>query len=75
LGWDAVKEVAAGAVAYQRRYPGISFKRMALTNQSFNLAAQEQAKVLGVELWGKQQLLECMTRHPVQYGEWLAALA
>ncbi len=75
LGWDAVKEVAAGAVAYQRRYPGISFKRMALTNQSFNLAAQEQAKLLGVKLWGKQQLLECMTRHPVQYGEWLAALA
>lgn len=75
LGWDAVKEVAAGAVAYQRRYPGISFKRMALTNQSFNLAAQEQAKLLGVELWGKQQLLECMTQYPVQYGEWLAALA
>lgn len=75
LGWDAVKEVASGAAAYQLRYPGISFKRMALTNQSFNLAAQEQAKLLGVELWGRQQLLECMTQYPVQYGEWLAALA
>ncbi len=75
LGWDAVKEVAAGAAAYQQRYPGVSFKRMALTNQSFNLAAQEQAKLLEVELWDKQQLLECMTQYPVQYREWVAALA
>lgn len=75
LGWDAVKEVASGAAAYQQRYPGVSFKRMALTNQSFNLAAQEQAKLLEVELWGKQQLLWCMTQYPVQYCEWLAALA
>jgi Holliday junction resolvase len=75
LGWDAVKEVASGATAYQQRYPGVSFKRMALTNQSFNLAAQEQAKLLEVELWGKQQLLGCMTQYPVQYCEWLAALA
>ncbi len=75
LGWDAVKEVAAGAAAYQQRYPGVSFKRMALTNQSFNVAAQEQAKLLEVELWGKQQLLGCMTQYPVQYCEWLAALA
>jgi HJR/Mrr/RecB family endonuclease len=48
---------------------------MALTNQSFNLAAQEQAKLLEVELWDKQQLLECMTQYPVQYREWVAALA
>lgn len=75
LGWDAVKEVAAGAAAYELRYPGIGFKRMALTNQCFNHPAQEQAKLLGVELWGKQQLLKCMTQYPVQYGEWLAALA
>lgn len=74
LGWDAVKEVSAGAPAYQLRYPGINFRRVAVTNQTFNIAAQEQAKLLGVELWGRQQLLTCMNQYPVQYGEWLAAL-
>jgi hypothetical protein len=75
LGWDAVKEVSAGAAAYQQRYPGIVFNRMALTNQSFNATAQRQGELLGVELWSKEDVLQCMNQFPVHYREWLGALA
>jgi superfamily II DNA or RNA helicase len=50
LGWDAVKEIAAGSPAYQARYPSIRFERVAMCNKKFNSTAREQASILGVRL-------------------------
>ena len=35
VGWDAIKEVTAGAARYQTRFSGTRFKRVAVTNQRF----------------------------------------
>ena len=50
LGWDAVKEIAAGGPAYQAKYSRIRFERAAICNKRFNSAAKEQANTLGVRL-------------------------
>jgi SNF2-related domain/Restriction endonuclease/Helicase conserved C-terminal domain len=50
LGWDAVKEIAAGSPAYQAKYSRIRFERVAICNKRFNSTAKEQANILGVRL-------------------------
>jgi SNF2 family DNA or RNA helicase len=56
LGWEAIKDVVAGAAAYSARHPGVSFKRIACTNQRFNKIAWLQAKVNHVELVDRDDL-------------------
>jgi hypothetical protein len=60
LGWDAVKEVAAGSPAYQARHPGVIFQKAAITNQRFNSTATQQANTLGVRLIDRTELIELL---------------
>lgn len=44
LGWEAVKDVVAGKKGYEKKYPGIHFSLLAVTNRRFNETAREQAE-------------------------------
>ena len=57
LGWDAVKEVAAGSQAYQMRYTSVRFQKVAITNKSFNQTAKEQALNLSVRLIEREEII------------------
>jgi HJR/Mrr/RecB family endonuclease len=69
VGWDAVKEVTAGAAKYQVRFPGVLFRRVAVTNQHFNSVAREQAEVNRVTLVERNDLGGLLQRHPVNNYE------
>lgn len=69
LGWEAVKDVAAGVVAYAQRHPGVVFSMVAATNQRFNGTARQQAKTLHVELVDGDDLAVLLAKHPVKRGE------
>ncbi len=65
LGWDAVKEVVAGAAAYGVKHAGVDFAKIAVTNQYFNGAAKEQAYLNGVDLIDCTGLAEMLVKYPV----------
>lgn len=69
LGWDAVKEVAAGSPAYQARHPGVIFERVAITNQRFNSTAINQANTLGVKLIGREELINLLNEAKIKQSE------
>ncbi|MCW5260461.1 helicase SNF2 [Verminephrobacter eiseniae] len=69
LGWEGIKDVYAGAVAYERLYPGITFSRLAVTNRRFNPSAKSKAECMKVTLIEGEQLAEMLARHPVKRGE------
>lgn len=76
LGWEAVKDVVAGAAAYRERYPGVRFTLAAATNRRFNGTARGQAVINGVELIDGDGLAELMQEKPVRRSElaaWLFA--
>ncbi|MGI9213276.1 MAG: hypothetical protein ACR2HF_12470, partial [Methylococcaceae bacterium] len=50
IGWDAIKEVVAGAAAYEQQFPDIRFNKVAVTNQFFNDNSIRQAEHNGVSL-------------------------
>lgn len=63
LGWDAVKEIVSGERLYAVQFPGVRFKKLALTNREFNGNARSHAEVLGVELIGRQQLASLLREY------------
>jgi hypothetical protein len=65
LGWDAVKDVSAGAAAYEIKHAGVKFKKLAITNQYFNGAAKTQAQLNGVYLVDCDDLAEILFNHHV----------
>lgn len=69
MGWEAVKDVAAGAAAYAARYPGVCFELVAVTNRKFNQSARQQASLLNVRLIEGEDLARLLARHPTQRGE------
>lgn len=69
LGWEAVKDVVAGAAGYAVRYPGVKFSLMAVTNQRFNGTARAQAAINHVELIDVDGLAERLSETPVKTGE------
>lgn len=69
VGWDAVKEVTAGAARYQARFRGTKFRRLAVTNQGFTRAAVMQAEANQVELVTRSRLEEVMGSYPVSNHE------
>ncbi|MEJ8848588.1 SNF2-related protein [Variovorax rhizosphaerae] len=69
LGWEAVKDVAAGAAAYKTRFPGVDFSMIAVTNRRFNGTARQQAQALNVELMEGDDLEALLARHPMKQGE------
>ncbi|MBZ4194792.1 MAG: restriction endonuclease, partial [Candidatus Contendobacter sp.] len=66
LGWDAIKDVVAGAATYQRRHPDVCFKKVCITNQFFNNTAQRHAENNGVELYDQHQLAQLLQDYPVR---------
>jgi Holliday junction resolvase len=69
LGWDAVKEVVGGEAFYCQQYPGIAFKKIALTNQFFNDTAKEQAQINEVELLEQAWLEQSLGGHVIMMSE------
>lgn len=65
LGWEAVNEVVAGEAFYRRRHPGVTFKKVGLTNQFFNSGAHEKASLNAVELLDQSHLAQMLAEHRV----------
>jgi SNF2-related domain/Restriction endonuclease/Helicase conserved C-terminal domain len=65
LGWEAVNEVVAGEAFYRRRHPGVTFKKVGLTNQFFNSGAHEKASLNAVELLDQSHLTQLLVEHRV----------
>lgn len=74
IGWDAVKEVSAGAAKYQARFAGTRLRKVAVTNQFFTKGAVSQAEVNHVELVTRTSLAEMLGAHPVTNYEFDDAL-
>jgi SNF2 family DNA or RNA helicase len=74
VGWDAIKEVVAGAARYQARFKGTRFRRLAVTNQQFTRGAIEQAEANRVSLVIRPRLEEVLGAHPVSNHEFDEAL-
>ena len=66
LGWDAIKEVVAGAATYQRRHPEVTFKKICVTNQFFNKNAQRHAENNNVALYDQHGLAQLLKNCPVR---------
>ena len=56
LGWDAVREVLGGKEFYRRKFPGVEFTMVALTNQLFNENAREHAGLNDIQLIERPEL-------------------
>ncbi|WP_332747669.1 SNF2-related protein [Hydrogenophaga sp.] len=69
VGWDAIKEVTAGAARYQRQFAGTRFRKVAVTNQRFNRGAREQAEANAVRLFERLDLEDLLGRHPLHNHE------
>ena len=69
LGWDAVKEVTAGAARYQARFSETRFKKVAVTNQGFTSGALIQAEANNVQLVTRSHLEALLGQHPLTNHE------
>jgi hypothetical protein len=69
VGWDAVKEVTAGAAAYQLKYSGTKFRKVAVTNRQFTSGAVDHAALNHVNLVQRSQVEDLLGRHPVSNHE------
>jgi hypothetical protein len=69
LGWEAVKDVTAGTAGYAARHSGVSFKRVAVTNQRFNGTASAQANLNHVELVDREDLIKMLIKKPIKRRE------
>lgn len=69
LGWEAVKDVVAGAAGYAVRFPEVRFSLVAVTNRHFNRMAKAQAALNHVELIDFDGLVEMLREKPVKRGE------
>ncbi len=65
IGWDAIKEAAAGAAKYQANFAGTKFKKLAVTNQNFTSGAVEQAAANQVHLVTRTSLENLLGSHPI----------
>ena len=74
VGWDAIKEVTAGAARYQARFSGTRFRRLAVSNQNFTSGAAAQAEANHVELVARARLEELLGQHPTTNQEFDDAL-
>jgi hypothetical protein len=65
LGWDAVRDVVAGAAAYEKTYPDVVFRKVCVTNQFFNDSAKQQARLNQVDLVDQDDLADLVNRYQV----------
>lgn len=66
LGWEAIKDVVAGAATYEKRHLDVRFNKVCITNQFFNATAQRHAENNHVELYDQSRLAQLLTDHPVR---------
>ena len=66
LGWEAIKDVVAGAPAYEKQFSEVKFRKVAVTNQHFNSKAIEQASHNNVHLIDNQQISEWIRQYPIE---------
>ena len=66
LGWEAVKDVMAGAAGYAARHHGVTFRKVAATNQFFNAAAHNQAHLNHIDLVDRKRLVNMLSEKPVK---------
>jgi hypothetical protein len=69
LGWEAVKDVVAGAAAYSARHPEVTFSLIAATNKRFNGTARLQAAFNNVALYEGDELASMLSQTPVTRNE------
>jgi len=69
IGWDAVKEIAAGSPAYQVRYPMLRFQKMAITNRYFNQTAREQSTNLSIRLIERDNIITMLESIKIPINE------
>lgn len=74
IGWDAIKEVTAGAARYQTRYTGTRMTKVAVTNQRFTSGALIQAEANQVRLVMRGDLENLLGAYPTTDHELTAAL-
>jgi len=74
MGWEAIKDVVAGEAAYHTKHPALSFKKVAVTNQTFNGTAKQQATHNEVKLLERTDLLEMLRNNPIPLAELSAAI-
>ncbi|WP_228536350.1 restriction endonuclease [Noviherbaspirillum malthae] len=74
VGWDAIKEVTAGAAKYQARFAGTLFRKVAVTNQAFTKGAVSQGQANSVELVTRDRLAELLGANPITNYEFDEAL-
>ena len=78
LGWDAIKDVVTGHAAYARRHPGVTLKKVCVTNQFFNAGAREHARLNDVEVVDQSDIEMILRSHEVRkldvelllYAQW-----
>lgn len=66
LGWEALKDVFTGSPAYEIRYPNFRFEKVAITNQSFNKNAKDQAEILRIRLVERDTIEAMLLEFPIQ---------
>lgn len=69
LGWEGVKDVAAGAAGYGKKHTSVNFRKAVATNRFFNGTARAQAECLNVELFDRTNLVELLKAFPVTQVE------
>lgn len=69
IGWDAIKEVTAGAARYQSLFPGTRFKKVAVTNQAFTAGAVLQAEANQVHLVERHQIEQMLGEYAISNHE------
>lgn len=69
VGWDAVKEVTAGAARYQSSFRSTRFRKIAVTNQRFTSGAITQAEANKVQLIVRDRLDELLQDHSITNHE------
>lgn len=65
LGWEAIKDVVGGIAAYERKFQGVTFDKVAVTNQRFNDNARQQAELNDVKLTEREDLLNMLANTPI----------
>jgi hypothetical protein len=68
LSWDAIKDVVTGMAKYRKENPGVTFAKVAVTNQYFNANARYQATLNEVCLIEQADLDQLLKEHAVYRG-------
>ncbi len=66
-GWNAINEIVAGTAAYEKQFPGVSFSKVAVTNQFFNDNSIRQARLNEVSLIDRSILTDWLLQYPQSF--------